>query len=144
MIIIFKSHKRGETVGFYNTPQKERIMSFLGLHINEYLTVHEITEGIRNELPNTSPIAESTVYRIMNNLTKLGLTSKNTDNNREFRYRLCNNDSCISFHCTVCGKVYYIEDNICNSIINIIHKNYPIEITEEVHLTGVCNNCKKS
>ncbi len=64
MIIIFKLHKRGETVGFYNTPQKERIMSFLGLHINEYLTVHEITEGIRNELPNTSPIAESTVYRI--------------------------------------------------------------------------------
>ncbi len=58
-------------MNFYNTPQKERILSYLCLHINEDLTVHEIIEGVRNELPNDISIAESTVYRIMNNLTQL-------------------------------------------------------------------------
>ena len=64
-------------MGSYNTPQKERILSFLCLHMDKELTVREIIEGISNELPNENPIAESTVYRIMNSLTQLGLTSKN-------------------------------------------------------------------
>ncbi|WP_028517701.1 transcriptional repressor [Ruminococcus flavefaciens] len=86
-------------MGSYNTPQKERILSFLCLNIDKELTVHEIIEGITNESPNEDPIAESTAYRIMNNLTQLGLTSKKTDSNREFRYRLCSNfDICCKYY----------------------------------------------
>jgi Fur family ferric uptake transcriptional regulator len=130
----------------YNTPQKERILSYLCLHINEDLTVHEIIEGVRNELPNDIPIAESTVYRIMNNLTQLGLTCKKTDSNREFRYRLCkndNNNSRISFHCKVCGKIYHIDETVCNSIIKELHENCPVRTDEELLLTGVCDNCQQ-
>ena len=130
----------------YNTPQKERILSFLCLHIDKELTVHEIIEGITHELPDDNPIAESTVYRIMNNLTLLGLTSKKIGSNREFRYRLCNNNnsnnSRISFHCKVCGKIYQIDENVCNSIIKELHKNCPVKTDEELMLTGICNHCK--
>ena len=80
-------------MGSYNTPKKERILSYLCLHMDKELTVREIIKGITNESPNEELIAESTVYRIMNSLTQLGLTSKKTDSNREFRYRLCNNDN---------------------------------------------------
>lgn len=130
----------------YNTPQKERILSYLCLHINEDLTVHEIIEGVRNELPNDISIAESTVYRIMNNLTQLGLTSKKADINREFRYRLCkkdNNNSKISFHCKVCGRIYHIDETVCNSIIKELHENCPVRTDEELMLTGVCDNCQQ-
>lgn len=133
-------------MGSYNTPQKERILSFLYLHMDRDLTVHEIIEGITNELPDENPIAESTVYRIMNNLTQLGLTSKKTDSNREFRYRLCNNDnnnSRISFHCKVCGKIYHIDEKVCNSIIKELHENCPVKINEDLVLTGVCSNCQQ-
>ena len=131
----------------YNTPQKERILSFLCLHIDKELTVHEIIEGITHELPDDNPIAESTVYRIMNNLTLLGLTSKKIGSNREFRYRLCNNNnnsnnSRISFHCKVCGKIYQIDEKVCNSIIKELHKNCPVKTDEELMLTGICNHCK--
>ncbi|WP_295068429.1 transcriptional repressor [Ruminococcus sp.] len=130
-------------MGFYNTRQKERILSFLGLHVNEELTVHEIVEGISKGSPNEEQVAESTVYRIMNNLTKLGLTSKKTDSNREFRYRLCNSEnSIISFHCKVCGKIYNIDEKVCNSIIKELHENCPVMTDEELMLTGVCDNCK--
>ena len=132
-------------MGSYNTPQKERVLSFLCLHMDEELTVHEIIEGIRNEFTNGDPIAESTVYRIMNSLTQLGLTSKKTDSNREFRYRLCNNDnnSRISFQCKVCGKIYHIDEKVCNSIINELHENCPVKIDEDLMLTGVCSNCQQ-
>ncbi len=132
-------------MGSYNTHQKEKIISFLCLHIDEELTVHEIIEGIRNESPNDEPIAESTVYRIMNNLTQLGLTSKKTDSNREFRYRLCNidnNNSKISFHCKVCGKIYHIDEKVCNSIIKELNENSPVKTDEELMLTGVCDKCQ--
>lgn len=133
-------------MGSYNTPQKERILSFLCLNIDKELTVHEIIEGITNESPNEDPIAESTAYRIMNNLTQLGLTSKKTDSNREFRYRLCDNDnynSKISFHCKLCGKIYHIDEKVCNSIIKELHENCPVKTDEELMLTGVCDNCKQ-
>ena len=133
-------------MGSYNTPQKERILSFLCLNIDKELTVQEIIEGITNESPNEDPIAESTAYRIMNNLTQLGLTSKKTDSNREFRYRLCDNDnynSKISFHCKLCGKIYHIDEKVCNSIIKELHENCPVKTDEELMLTGVCDNCKQ-
>lgn len=76
-------------MSIYNTVQRESVLLFLNLHSDKDMTVHEISEGIKKEESIAKIPSESTIYRIMNSFTELGITQRTTDNRREYRYRLC-------------------------------------------------------
>jgi Fe2+ or Zn2+ uptake regulation protein len=143
MIIIFILTRGVKRLGVYKTAQRESILLFLGMHSDKDMSVHEISEGMKNESSDLNVPSESTIYRIMNRLTELGITTRKTDSSREYRYRLCSeNPPRLIFKCKKCGRVHEIDEKVSSSIINELNENCPIGDNDEILLTGICDNCK--
>ena len=143
MIIIIILWKRGETMATYKTMQRTSILSFLETNIGHAFTVKEIIEGIRSDSAASRSPSESTVYRIMSDLVKNGIVRRKINQNREYQYRLSNeNIGRISVRCKICGTIQHIDEKVCCEIIDELKKNASIGTDGDIEIIGVCNKCK--
>lgn len=127
----------------YKTMQRASILSFLEANISQAFTVKEIIEGIRSNSAASYSPSESTVYRIMSDLVKNGIVRRKINQNREYQYRLSNeNIGKISVRCRICGAVHHIDEKVCCEIIDELKKNVSIGTDEDIEILGICDKCE--
>ena len=127
----------------YKTIQRTCILSFLETNTEQEFTVKKIVEGIRSDSAAGCSPSESTVYRIMTDLVKNGIVRRRINQNREYQYRLSNEDiGKISVRCKVCGAVQHIDEKVCCEIIDELKKNSSIGTDGDIEIIGICDKCK--
>ena len=127
----------------YKTIQRASILSFLETNTEQAFTVKEIVEGIRSNSATSCSPSESTVYRIMSDLVKNGIVRRKINQNREYQYRLLNeNIGKISVRCKICGTVQHIYEKVCCEIIDELKHNVSIGTDGDIEILGICDKCK--
>lgn len=127
----------------YKTIQRTCILSFLETNTEQEFTVKKIVEGIRSDSAAGCSPSESTVYRIMTDLVKNGIVRRRINQNREYQYRLPNEDiGKISVRCKVCGAVQHIDEKVCCEIIDELKHNVSIGTDGDIEILGICDKCK--
>lgn len=118
--------------------QREKIEECV-LNSCEHLTAEAIYDDVRKMLPN---ISLGTVYRNLNNLSKLGRIKKISMPNHCDRF-----DKTLREHyhirCVKCDKLIDIDFNIDNESLSKIERDTDYKILScNLVLDGICNMCK--
>lgn len=128
----------------YKTKQKDILISFLKENKNKQFSVNAIADNICN-----AQIGKSTVYRLINQLTKEGYLRCFHDENSKislYQYADKNNRCDHHFHlkCNMCKKIIHLEcDHTSELKEHIASKHsFAIDISKTI-LYGYCNDCQK-
>lgn len=91
---------------------------------------------------NNSSINLSTVYRILNVLTIKKIINK-SDYDDKFLYELNKNEHSHHFICSICKKMFKIDNCPLNEYEKTIRENFGFDITgHKLEIYGLCKNCK--
>lgn len=128
------------TRGNYNTKQKDIILNIIKKY-NKDFTVKDIYL----EVKDTTSI--TTIYRLVDKLTKDGLLNKmiGKDNNTYYQYiERCSCNHHFYLKCNNCGILTHVEcdfiDKLTDHIINH-HKFIPN--SRHIIINGICEKCKE-
>lgn len=127
----------------YVTKNKLKIIEILKNNEDRHLTIEEIFELSNKEVPIAS------IYRIIDQLLLEGVVRKYViDKNLSACFQYGGDVSLHShFHliCTRCGRLFHLECNNVNDLINHIeeHHGFKVDISR-VNLYGICEECQKS
>jgi Fur family peroxide stress response transcriptional regulator len=119
--------------------QRELILKYVQSSC-EHPTADMVYSNIKKDIPN---ISLGTVYRNLNQLCEAGLLRKITMPNNSDRFDKTLMDHC-HLYCNKCGVVFDIDFNIINNVNDLIEKQTGhIVETNNIVLTGICNDCSK-
>ena len=129
----------------YQTEQKKALLDFLYTHADDAFSVEELeTRMLEAALPSVP--GKSTLYRLISQLVEEGRVKRFTKgNSRHFLYQIVSCTHCtehLHLRCTVCGKLYHMEEDESEEILRAILKRHNFAVNEgEAILPGRCENC---
>ena len=131
----------------YRTKQKELLYAFLKAHPEKQYSAKEITALIKE---HHADIGESTVYRLIKNLTDEGVLRRFSGKNaKSVVYQFAGqNEHCHEhFHlkCTDCGELIHLDCELLKSFEKHMgaHHGFSIDPVKTIFY-GVCASCGKS
>ena len=130
----------------YQTEQKRILLAYLKAHSEEAFTIEELSERLKKEPAVSAAPGKSTVYRIMPKLVEDGLVKRFVKgNSRKFLYQMVCGEHCDShlhMKCSVCGKLYHMEDEESESLLLRIRNRHHFQVDEaRTILLGQCESC---
>lgn len=124
----------------YNTKQKEVILKILKKQKKEF-TIKDIYNYLKDDTSLT------TIYRLIDKLTKEGSISKRIDNMNNTYYQYlekCDKDNHFYLKCDNCGSVIHIDCDCIDSLSNHITKEHNFKLNKEhIIINGLCSKCNK-
>lgn len=132
----------------YQTEQKRILLAYLKAHSEEAFTIEELCERLRTEPVIPAPPGKSTVYRIMPRLVEEGLVKRFVKgNSRRFLYQMVCGEHCDShlhMKCSVCGRLYHMEDEESAALLCQVMQRHHFQIDErQTVLFGQCEGCAR-
>lgn len=129
--------------GFKLTTQRDRVLSVLQDNASQHMTVEEIYNKVKEQCPD---IGLATVYRTIQLLHDLKMIEKLNLNDGCIRYEMGKFDEAHHHHhhliCENCGRVYEVEDDLLESIEEIVSQKYNFKINNHVvKFYGICGEC---
>lgn len=130
----------------YQTGQKRILLAYMKAHSDQAFTIEELCEGMKAEKDLTGMPGKSTVYRIMPELVEAGLVKRFVkEGSRKFLYQMVCGEHCDShlhMKCSVCGKLYHMEDEESEALLLQVMKKHHFQIDEgKTVLFGQCEGC---
>lgn len=130
----------------YQTGQKRILLAYMKAHSDQAFTIEELYEGMKEEPAVTAVPGKSTVYRIMPELVEAGLVKRFVkENSRKFLYQMVCGEHCdahLHMKCSVCGKLYHMEDRESEELFLQVMKKHHFQIDEgKTVLFGQCEGC---
>ena len=127
----------------YNTEQRNLLLSFLKDNPDKKFSAKEIEKALAHE-----NISRSAVYRNLADLEadgKVKRYSKTGSRETFFQYydlQCCRNH--IHLSCIKCGKIFHLENQIADNLVNNLADQEGFEINKgETTLYGICKDCKE-
>ena len=125
----------------YNTEQRTSLLSFLTENPDKTFSAKEIAQALAGK-----NISKSSVYR---NLAELEAEQKikrvTKAGSKESFYQFFDNSECknhIHLSCTKCGKIFHLESEQTEKLVNEVEQADGFEISrEQTTLYGVCKDC---
>ncbi len=132
----------------YQTEQKRILLSFLRAHSEQAYTIEELCREMQEKLPKELVPGKSTVYRLMPALVEDGLVKRYArEHSRKFLYQMVCGERCrnhLHLKCSVCGRLYHMEDKESEELIQKVLKKHHFNIDEgKTILFGCCEGCGK-
>lgn len=132
-----------EEKGIRLTAQRDAVLQTIKVSGGEHLTVEEIYERTKRSYPD---IGIATVYRTVQLLSDLGVISGEYLGDTVVRYELHIAGDKHSHHhlrCLQCGRIIEVQDDLTNSLEDMILERYGFEIADHrVQFTGLCRECR--
>lgn len=130
----------------YQTEQKRILLAYMKAHSDQSFTIEELCKRMKEELELPVVPGKSTVYRLMPELVDEGLVKRFVKaNSRKFLYQMVCGDHCdrhLHMRCSVCGKLYHMEDQESEELLLRVMKKHHFQIDEgKTVLFGQCENC---
>ena len=127
----------------YQTEQKKALLDFLYTHSEEAFTVDELAEAMA-DWPSVP--GKSTLYRLISQLVEEGRVKRFAKgHSRHFLYQLVSCTHCadhLHLRCTICGKMYHMEDSESEEILREILTRHHFAVDEaDAVLPGRCEAC---
>ncbi len=114
------------------------------LRLMEKADVPMSADDVYSKIPRTTCSSLSTAYRILNQLTEVGLLQSSLQQNGVTYYEFSNHEHRHYIVCQRCGKIAPLENCPMTAIDNYIRKDTGFEITGHVfELKGICPDCQK-
>ena len=125
----------------YNTEQRNLLLTFLKENPDKKFSVKEIENALE-----TKNISRSAVYRNLSELEKDGKIKRySKSGSRETFYQYYDLQCCkthIHLSCIKCGKIFHMENEIADTLINKVSLMEGFAINKgETTLYGLCKNC---
>ena len=126
----------------YATKNKLKVLNILKDNENRHLTIEELFLLANKKVPLAS------LYRILDQLEEDGLVRRYfIDKNLSSCFQYIGdglNHSHFHLVCMKCGKLYHLECENVNELINHIseHHGFKVDISK-VNLYGICEECQK-
>lgn len=132
----------------YQTEQKRVILAYMKTHSEESFTIGELCERLKKETAFPAVPGKSTIYRIMPKLVEEGLVKRFVKgNSRKFLYQMVCGEHCdrhLHMKCSVCGKLYHMEDAESEALFLQVMKNHHFRLDESrTVLFGQCEGCNR-
>lgn len=136
-------------MGHYQTEQKRILLAYMKAHSEEAFTIEELCGKLKKEKGEASVPGKSTVYRIMPGLVEAGLVKRFVKgNSRKFLYQMVCGEHCDShlhMKCSVCGKLYHMEDEESEELLQQVMRKHHFQIDEgQTVLFGQCEGCGRA
>lgn len=130
----------------YQTEQKRILLAYMKAHSEQAFTIEELCVRMKKELDLKSVPGKSTVYRLMPELVEEGLVKRFVkENSRKFLYQMVCGEHCDShlhMKCSVCGKLYHMEDKESEALLLQVMQRHHFQIDEgKTVLFGQCEGC---
>lgn len=130
----------------YQTEQKRILLAYMKAHSDQAFTIEELCARMKEELALQSVPGKSTVYRLMPELVEEGLVKRFVkENSRKFLYQMVCGEHCDShlhMKCSVCGKLYHMEDEESEALLLQVMQKHHFQIDEgKTVLFGQCESC---
>lgn len=130
----------------YQTEQKRILLAYMKAHSDQSFTIEELCKRMKEELEFPAVPGKSTVYRLMPELVEDGLVKRFVKaNSRKFLYQMVCGDHCdrhLHMRCSVCGKLYHMEDKESEELLLQVMKKHHFQIDEgKTVLFGQCESC---
>lgn len=128
----------------YNTEQRNLLLTFLRENHDKKFSVKEIQAALADK-----NISKSAVYRNLADLEADGKVKRHSKaGSRESFYQFYDLQCCrnhIHLSCIKCGKIYHMENQVADSLINEVESSEGFAINKgETTLYGVCKDCAES
>ncbi len=132
----------------YQTEQRKRLLAYMKLHSEEAYTIEEWCERLKAEPGSLPAPGKSTIYRMIPKLVEEGLVKRFVkENSRTFLYQMMCGEHCDShlhMKCSVCGKLYHMDDRESEAFLVQVMKKHHFQIDEgRTVLLGQCEGCCK-
>lgn len=131
----------------YQTEQKKVLLEYLRQHSEQAFSIDELAAAMQADTTLTSVPGKSTLYRLMPQLVEEGRVKRFTKgHSRHFLYQMVSCPHCtdhLHLRCTVCGKLYHMEDQESAQIVRTIleHHHFAVDGADTV-LPGCCEECQ--
>lgn len=131
----------------YQTEQKKILLAYMKAHSEETFTIEELCERLKEEPAVLCTPGKSTIYRIMPKLVEEGLVKRLVkEGSRKFLYQMVCGEHCenhLHMKCSVCGKLYHMEDTESEELLLKVMKKHHFRIDEGMTiLFGHCEGCQ--
>lgn len=130
----------------YNTIQRKELTAFLQSHSDQFFTIDELFEGMKNDSSLEKVPSRSTLYRLVREMISDGkLRRIIKEDNRESVYQYIADEKCcehLHVKCSVCGQVYHLSEEATKEIIENIKTSNSFTVDVDTILTGKCSECK--
>jgi len=111
-------------------------------HSGEHIDADELYHRARKKNPR---ISLSTVYRNLQIFKKLGLIDEHHFDEEHHHYEVKSGAEHQHLLCINCGKVVEFDYPVSKKFRENIGKKYDFDIRGvEIHVTGLCSNCRKN
>lgn len=132
----------------YQTEQKRILLGYLKAHSDRAFTIEDLCASMKQELDAELVPGKSTVYRLIPSLVEEGLVKRFAkEHSRQFLYQMVCGEHCekhLHLKCSVCGKIYHMEDEESEELIQKVLKRHHFSIDEgQTLLFGHCEDCGK-
>lgn len=130
----------------YNTDSKEIILNYLSQKEGEHLTINDIYVHFKASGVN---IGQTTIYRRMEDLVKLGIVKKYTVDSKsaacfEFVGKSANLKHQYHFKCEKCGKLIHFKCDEAEKLWEHLTKEHNFQINlQRTVIYGICDECRK-
>lgn len=143
MFDFLKQHNCSEelhTFGLKVTPARLAVMRFLEIS-NEPVDVNMIIDYLRQKDVDTDP---ATVFRMMNDFLKKGITRQVQLEDSRSRYELLSKGDHHHLICTNCGKIESVADTFIPRMEKEISKKQKFLVKRHsLEFFGLCQDCQK-
>ncbi len=125
------------------TPQRQIILQTFVEHQEKHLSAEDVHTLVRQ---HSSEIGLATVYRTLELLSELEVLQKMDFGDGRSRYEINEKNTPHHHHhliCIACGKVKEFEDDLLETLENVISKKSNFMIVDhQVKFYGYCQECK--
>lgn len=133
----------------YQTEQKKILLAYMKAHSDRAFTIEDLCAEMKKEQGLKVVPGKSTVYRLMPELVEEGLVKRFVkENSRKFLYQMVCGEHCSShlhMKCSVCGKLYHMEDQESEALLLQVLRKHHFQIDEgKTVLFGQCEGCEET
>lgn len=129
----------------YQTEQRKALLNYMCRHNGKAHTARELAQGIRQD-PDISPKpGDSTVYRLLNKMTKEGALRRTTrQGSRQYVFEISDAGCREHLHlrCLSCGKTIHMDEEETRRIAREVVRDSAFALDEvNTVLLGTCAEC---
>ena len=122
------------------TPARIAVLKYLETN-DQPINAQVIINHLRNEKINADP---ATVFRMMNDFVKKGITVEVQLEKGKVHYELASKGDHHHLVCDQCGKIEAVEDNFVPQMEKELAKKHQFLIRRHsLEFFGLCHNCQK-
>ncbi|MCW2278928.1 Fur family transcriptional regulator [Heliophilum fasciatum] len=125
------------------TNQRKNVIKAFIMHADSHLSAEDIYGIVKQKHPE---IGLATVYRTLELLAELEILHKLDFGDGRLRYEFANQKTHHHHHliCTDCAKVIEFEDDMLDSLEQVIHEKNGFQIlNHHLKFYGICQACQK-